>query len=126
MRVVVSGASGLIGSALTGSLRADDHTVIALVRREARGEHESSWDPAAHLIDHDLIASAIADAIVVANPSVILLQGSAMGYYGDKGSLELTEGASPGEGFLADVCQSWEASAQPAVDAGASVAYLRT
>jgi len=160
MRVVVSGASGLIGTALTDSLRADDHTVIALVRREARGDRESSWDPAAHVIDHDVIASAdvvvnlagssigskrltsgykrvvkqsrvdststIAAAIAAANPTVILLQGSSMGYYGDKGSLELTERAGAGEGFLADVCQAWEASAQPAVDAGATVAYVRT
>jgi len=58
MRVVVSGASGLIGTALTDSLRADNHTPVALVRREARGDHESSWDPAAHTIDHDVIASA--------------------------------------------------------------------
>ena len=49
-----------------------------------------------------------------------------MGYYGDQGARKLTEGVGPGEGFLADVTQAWEASAQPAVDAGASVAYLRT
>jgi hypothetical protein len=160
MRVVVSGASGLIGSALADSLRADGHTVMALVRRKARGDHESSWDPAAHVIDHDVIAAAdvvvnlagssigskrltsgykrvvkqsrvdststIADAIAAVNPNVILLQGSSMGYYGDKGLVELTERMAAGEGFLAEVCQAWEAAAQPAVDAGASVAYVRT
>ncbi len=160
MRVVISGASGLIGSALTDSLHADDHTVIALVRREARSGQESSWDPAEHRIDHDVIASAdvvvnlsgasiggkrlagaykqvvrqsrtdstttIAQAIAAANPSVVLLQGSAMGYYGNQGARKLTEDVGPGEGFLADVSQAWEASAQPAVDAGARVAYLRT
>lgn len=62
MRVVVSGASGLIGTALTESLRADGHTVIALVRRDARGNDESSWSPVEHRIDQDTIASA--DAIV--------------------------------------------------------------
>ena len=41
MRVVISGAHGLIGTALGASLRADGHTVVALVRREARGDHES-------------------------------------------------------------------------------------
>jgi uncharacterized protein len=160
VRIVVSGASGLIGSALTRSLRDDDHTVIALVRREARSADESAWDPAAYTIDRDVIASAdvvvnlagasigskrltstykrvvmesrvdstaiISRAIADANPHVVLLQGSSMGYYGGRGSTELTEGASPGKGFLADVCQAWEASTQPAVDAGAKVAYLRT
>ncbi|WP_291378285.1 TIGR01777 family oxidoreductase [Demequina sp.] len=160
MRVVISGASGLIGTALTESLSADNHDVIALVRREARGDNESSWDPADHTIDHDVIASAdvvvnlagasiggkrftssykrvvmqsrvdstttIANAIAAANPSVVLLQGSAMGYYGDRGEQQLTESVGPGEGFLAEVCQAWEAAASPAVDAGASVSYLRT
>lgn len=160
MRVVISGSSGLIGTALKESLRADGHTPIALVRREARGEHESAWDPAAHMIDHDVVASAdavvnlagasiggkrltsgykqvvkqsrvdstttIATAIAAANPDAILLQGSSMGYYGDQGTTELTEDAPAGEGFLAEVSQAWETAAGPAVDAGASVAYLRT
>ena len=62
MRVVISGASGLIGTALSESLRADGHTVIALVRREARGDNESSWSPSEHRIDAEVIAAA--DAIV--------------------------------------------------------------
>jgi uncharacterized protein (TIGR01777 family) len=160
MRVVISGASGLIGSALTGLLRAEGHTVIALVRREVRGANESSWDPAAHRIDHDVIASAdvvvnlagasiggkrltssyksvvkqsrvdststISAAIAAANPTVVLLQGSSMGYYGDQGARKLTENVGPGEGFLAEVCQAWEGSAEPASGAGARVVYLRT
>lgn len=62
MRVVISGASGLIGTALTESLRADQHEVIALVRRRARGPFESEWDPAAGVIDQDVVQSA--DAVV--------------------------------------------------------------
>ena len=62
MRIVVSGASGLIGSALTPLLRSYGHEVIALVRRAARGPDESSWDPRAGIIDADLVASA--DAVV--------------------------------------------------------------
>lgn len=58
MRVVISGASGLIGTALTGSLRADGHEVIALVRRAPRGSFESGWDPAGGVIDSDVIQSA--------------------------------------------------------------------
>jgi len=62
MRVVISGASGLIGTALTESLRADGHEVIALVRRTPQGPFESEWYPAAGTIDQDVIQSA--DAVV--------------------------------------------------------------
>ena len=59
-------------------------------------------------------------------PPKVFLSGSAVGFYGDRGSQVLTEDADPGEGFLADVCRDWEAAAQPAVDAGIRTAWLRT
>jgi len=44
--VAVSGAGGLIGSALVGSLKADGHRAIPLVRRAPRpGEDALGWDP---------------------------------------------------------------------------------
>lgn len=46
MRVAVTGASGLIGSALVERLRADGHTVLRLVRRAASAPDEVRWDPA--------------------------------------------------------------------------------
>jgi len=45
MTVVVSGSSGLIGTSLLASLRADGHEVVTLVRREASGPHEVTWSP---------------------------------------------------------------------------------
>ncbi|HEY5135696.1 MAG TPA: TIGR01777 family oxidoreductase [Candidatus Nanopelagicales bacterium] len=45
MTIVVSGASGLIGTALVDALRADGHEVVALVRREARGPQQVTWAP---------------------------------------------------------------------------------
>ena len=45
MQVVVTGASGLIGSALVASLEADNHEVIRLVRRAPAGPGERTWDP---------------------------------------------------------------------------------
>jgi len=41
----------------------------------------------------------------------LLLQGSAVGYYGDGGDQVLTESSPPGDDFLARVCVEWEASA---------------
>jgi len=51
VRVVVSGASGLIGTALVPALRAHGHEVIRLVRREPGAGDEVRWDPAAGRLD---------------------------------------------------------------------------
>jgi uncharacterized protein (TIGR01777 family) len=45
-RVAITGASGLIGGALTAFLSARGDNVVHLVRREARTPYEISWDPA--------------------------------------------------------------------------------
>ena len=51
MRIAITGASGLIGSALVPALRQDGHSVLRLVRREPRGDDELRWDPARHELD---------------------------------------------------------------------------
>ena len=50
---------------------------------------------------------------------------SAIGYYGNRGDEVLTEASSPGEGFLADVSQAWEAATNPAREAGLRVVNMR-
>ncbi|MFC9814377.1 TIGR01777 family oxidoreductase [Streptomyces virginiae] len=45
MRIAVTGSTGLIGSALVRSLRADGHEVVRFVRREPAGADEARWDP---------------------------------------------------------------------------------
>lgn len=62
MKVVVTGASGLLGPALIASLRADDHEVVRLVRREPAGADEARWDPAGGTVDSGAIRGA--DAVV--------------------------------------------------------------
>ena len=52
MRVVVSGSSGLIGTALVAHLREGGHDVLRLVRREPSAPDERGWDPPAGRIDH--------------------------------------------------------------------------
>lgn len=51
MKVAVTGASGLIGSALVPALRARGHEVVRLVRRAPSGPDEVRWDPAAGTVD---------------------------------------------------------------------------
>ena len=62
MKVVVSGASGLIGSELVPALRASGHEVIRLVRREVAGADEVAWNPATGSLDAHLLEGV--DAIV--------------------------------------------------------------
>ncbi|MEU9568111.1 TIGR01777 family oxidoreductase [Streptomyces sp. NPDC048161] len=50
-RITVSGASGLVGTALVRSLRADGHEVVRLVRRPARSGDEVEWDPRRGYVD---------------------------------------------------------------------------
>jgi uncharacterized protein (TIGR01777 family) len=58
-------------------------------------------------------------------PSV-LVSGSAIGFYGDRGDYECDEHASSGQGFLSDVCTQWEAATEPAAKAGIRVVLMRT
>ncbi len=55
----------------------------------------------------------------------VLVSISAVGFYGDRGSQELSENAGPGTGFLADVAVEWEAAADPARAAGIRVVHPR-
>ena len=61
-----------------------------------------------------------------ANKPAVFASGSAIGIYGDRGDEILSDEATTGKGFLADVVHQWEASAQPAIDAGIRTAFLRT
>lgn len=56
----------------------------------------------------------------------VLLNGSAIGFYGDRGNEELDETKPAGDGFLAEVTRDWEHATQPAADAGIRVVHLRT
>lgn len=55
----------------------------------------------------------------------VLLNGSAVGYYGDRGNEELTEASPNGQGFLAEICQAWEAEASRAAKLGIRVVHSR-
>lgn len=70
-----------------------------------------------------LLATTLAN---LTTPPAVLLSGSAIGFYGDRGDEALTETSGPGDIFLADVCRAWEAATAPAEAAGIRVAHLRT
>lgn len=151
MRVLLSGASGFIGTDLRRQLRAAGHTVVRLVRREARSPDEFRWEPRtlnidpaaldgadavvnlsgaslAHLpwtsayrrtiLQSRLLATrTLTDAIRAADrPPGVLVNASAVGYYGNRPGELLTEDDAPGDGFLSTVVEAWEREARRAAD----------
>jgi uncharacterized protein len=160
-RVVITGASGLIGSALSAFLTQRGDDVVHLVRRQSETVGEVTWDPSSRHLDGSVLdgvdavvhlsgagvgdhrwtpayqqeilrsrvdsTTAVAEAVAAHGSAVRLVSGAAVGIYGsDRGDEVLTETSAPGQGFLADVVRAWEAAAQPAADAGAPVATIRT
>src|ERR1019366_4079653 len=56
----------------------------------------------------------------------VLVSGSAIGFYGDRGDEKLSETSSSGTDYVAEVCREWEAAAAPFSATGASLALIRT
>ena len=161
MRIAITGASGLIGTALSRHLTADGHEVVPVVRRSP-GDNEIGWsiaeqriddgafdgiDAVVHLAgagigDHrwtddykrEILESRTVGTALVANAVAaatngprVLLAGSAVGYYGASPDATFDEQSPAGIGYLAEVCDAWEAAAAPAESVDdVRVAYLRT
>ena len=69
----------------------------------------------------EVLSNAVVDAGVPA-----LVNASAVGFYGDTRGRVVDETASPGDGFLAGLCEDWEAATEPARQSGARVVLFRT
>jgi uncharacterized protein len=69
----------------------------------------------------EVLSTAVAQAGVP-----VLINASAVGYYGNTGDRVADETAAPGTGFLAKLCVDWEAATLPAQQAGARVVLVRT
>jgi uncharacterized protein len=161
MRIAITGASGLIGSALVRALRDRGDEPLRLVRRPAKGPDELRWDPAARALDPaalegvDAIVNLSGESIAsgrwtearkallresrvgptrllaetiakLARRPLVMVSGSAVGYYGDRGSAWLPESEPPGADFFGRLCAEWEAAATPAAEAGIRVVHPRT
>jgi len=68
----------------------------------------------------------LVEGIVQPNPKPqVLVSASAIGYYGTSETATFDESSGPGNGFLAEVCQAWEAEAQKVKEAGVRLVILR-
>lgn len=88
----------------------------AHVHLSGAGVGEKRWSPAyREVIRRSRVETTAAVARAVAGAGTpVLLAGSAIGYYGDRGAELLDETSAHGEGFLAAVCVEWEAATAPA------------
>jgi hypothetical protein len=90
---------------------------------------ESRWTPKHKqeiLNSRQLGTQKIVEAIAQANPKpAVLVNASAIGYYGTSETATFDETSPAGNDFLAEVCQAWEAEAKKVKDAGVRLVILR-
>ena len=166
MRVLVTGASGFIGSALCDALLARGDTVVGLSRdpQRARSTNPSviwhAWEPTLERppaaafenvsgvvnLEGEKInqrwtddakrrimesrrkgtRNLIAAIAGLEQKPKVLVNQSAIGFYGDRGEAMIDESAEPGEGYDAEVVREWEATAREAEAVGVRLVIVRT
>lgn len=155
--IAITGATGLIGRALTASLTREGGQVRTLSRGYGTTHR---WDPVRGTVDagfvegaralvhlagesiaggrfderrkRELIESRVETTRLLvremeraeARPEVFVC-ASGVGIYGDRGDEWLDETSSPGEGFLAELCEAWEEAAREARGLGVRVVHTR-
>lgn len=153
--ILVTGASGLVGRALSPLLTAEGHTVKTLSR--SSGDYQ--WNPANGDIDPDALdetdvvvhlagesvaqrwtdsvkqrilnsrvqsSELLVREILKRDRPVTYISASGINYYGYAKNEPVDEASESGEGFLAEVCRRWEAAAAGLIDAGHRCAFVRT
>jgi uncharacterized protein len=105
-------------------------SIDAIVNLAGASIGEGRWSPARKTA---LVASrvnatrSLVRFVEQASPRPsLLINASAVGFYGDRGSDILTEDATAGSDFLASLCGKWETEARRAQDVGTRVVLLRT
>jgi len=166
VRVLVTGASGFIGSALCDALLARGDTVIGLSRdpQRARGTNPSviwhAWEPTLERPPADAFENVeavvnlegekinqrwtdeakrrimesrrtgtrnlVAAIAALEHRPKVLVNQSAIGFYGDRGDAIVDESAGSGEGFDAEVVREWEAAARDVESTGVRLVIVRT
>ena len=153
LRIGVIGASGYVGRRFAGLAIARGHEVVPFSRSVRPGYRLlpsagnmdlSGLDAVVNLAGEPILglwtkskrrkilesrvsgtARLVESMLSASGGPRILLNASAIGYYGDTGEREVSEDSPAGTGFLAETCKAWEAATEPAVRAGVRVVRLR-
>lgn len=167
MKVAVTGATGLVGGALSRNLIQAGHRVVALARNPEKAREKVpqveavAWDatsgisPGQALEGLDAVVHMAGESLAAgrwtsrrkrtivesrisgtrnlvealskcSSPPKVLVNASAIGYYGSSED-ELFEETNPaGQDFLAQLCQQWESQARRATKSGVRVVLVRS
>ena len=167
MRILVTGATGLIGTKLVAELTHRGHKVAVTSRNpdRAKGKFEKSveifgWKPLVGVLPGEAMDGVDAVVNLMGEPidqrwtkrakreiyesrvtgtrklveaigeheskPSILVNASAVGYYGPRSDEEIAEDAEPGDDFLSDLTSRWEQEALRAGDLSVRVVAVRT
>jgi uncharacterized protein (TIGR01777 family) len=101
----------------------------AVVNLAGAGIFDKRWTPEYKQLIRDSRVKSTANVVDALNkaggPEKVLVNASAIGYYGPHGDEELDESSPPGRDFMARICVDWEAAAREAEAAGVRVAIIR-
>jgi uncharacterized protein (TIGR01777 family) len=151
VNIGVLGARGYVGTRLCKLATAAGHTIVPFSRGGAAGFRQILADEPLDFSGLDAVVNLAGEPIVglwtkskkneIIRSRVettrrvveslrhggprVLINASAIGFYGDTGEGESTESSPVGSGFLSEVCQAWEAAAAPAENLGVRVVLLR-
>ena len=121
---IVTGAIG--GPAVVGALRGCEG-IVNLAGEPILGKRWSRARRAQLETSRVQLTEQLVDAMAAAGVRhTVLVSGSAVGYYGDRGDEILTESSPHGHDYLAELCIRWEWAARKAENLGARVVLLRT
>lgn len=160
MKALVTGATGMIGTALCQRFEKNSIPHLQLSRNPSGSSKKLVyWNPEEKVLEHEKlrevdtvihlagenvgkrwthntrkkILSSRSDSSLFLfeklaaqdSPPKTLIASSAIGIYGYKNSTQFDEESPRGNGFLADVVEAWEESAQPLKDVGCRVILMR-
>ncbi|WP_372845485.1 TIGR01777 family oxidoreductase [Pontiella sp.] len=146
MKIMISGSHGLVGSALHRYFSQQGSEVLQLGRDLSETLDFSNVDAVIHLAGENISkgrwtkskkqriresrvdgTSSLAAQLAAASVKPkVFVSASAIGYYGNRGDEKLNEDSKAGRGFLSEVCQQWEAAAEPTIEVGLRTVFLRT
>ncbi len=151
-KIGIIGASGFVGHHLASMARRDGHEVVLFSRSARPGYHIIGEDLSSSFESLDAVVNLagepvlglwtetkrrrifesrvggtrrVVDALLRFAKPPVLINASAIGYYGDTGENTVDESSPAGTGFLADTCQAWESEALRASGAGIRTVMIR-
>jgi uncharacterized protein (TIGR01777 family) len=153
MRVGITGVSGFIGSRVVAHCNEAGHRIVGFSRHPSADRRAFQPETPLDLSGLDAIVNLAGESILglwtakkrrrildsrilgtrriveaisaMSERPHVLVNASAIGFYGDTGETLVDESSPGGQGFLADVCREWEGESRRAESLGVRVVFVR-